>query len=114
MLGGFAYLSPIDIRDSLQFLMAIKQLQNDQIFHVTFRRALDCGAGIGRVTKNLLLPLFEDSVDLLEQSEKLLRAAPDYIGDTGLGCSSLHSKKTINLILSPLQVNRIRSTVTVS
>ena len=27
--------------------------------------ALDCGAGIGRVTKSILLPIFDD-VDLLE------------------------------------------------
>jgi len=40
----------------------------------------DCGAGIGRVSKLLLLPFFE-SVDLLEQSPRLLAAAPQYIGE---------------------------------
>jgi protein N-terminal methyltransferase len=39
----------------------------------------DCGAGIGRVTKHLLLPEFEH-VDLLEQSPRLIAAAPGYIG----------------------------------
>ena len=38
----------------------------------------DCGAGIGRVTKHLLLPMFE-RVDLLEQSPRLLAAAPAYL-----------------------------------
>ena len=33
-----------------------------------FSQALDCGAGIGRVTKSVLLPKF-DNVDLLEQSK---------------------------------------------
>ena len=39
----------------------------------------DCGAGIGRVTKHLLLERFE-SVDVVEQSPRLLQAAPKYIG----------------------------------
>ena len=39
----------------------------------------DCGAGIGRVTKHLLLDRF-DSVDIVEQSPRLLQAAPKYIG----------------------------------
>lgn len=38
----------------------------------------DCGAGIGRVTKNLLLPLF-DTVDLVEQNPDFLERAKDYI-----------------------------------
>ncbi len=42
----------------------------------------DCGAGIGRVSKHLLLPLFE-RVDLLEQSPRLLAAAPAYLGGSG-------------------------------
>jgi hypothetical protein len=42
-------------------------------------RALDCGAGIGRVTKNVLLIAF-DTVDMAELSERSLAAAPEYIG----------------------------------
>ena len=41
--------------------------------------AADCGAGIGRVAKYLLLPRF-DHVDLIEQSPRLLEASRDYIG----------------------------------
>ena len=33
-----------------------------------FNQALDCGGGIGRVAKAVLLPLF-DNVDLLDQSK---------------------------------------------
>jgi len=35
-------------------------------------RALDCGAGIGGVTKNLLLPLF-DAADMLEVNQNFSR-----------------------------------------
>lgn len=59
-------------------------------------RALDCGAGIGRVTKHLLLDFFQE-VDLLEINEKFLAKARDYIGhelyDERVGrtfCCSLH------------------------
>ena len=38
----------------------------------------DCGAGIGRVSKRLLLPLFE-SVDLVEQNPEFLERARTYI-----------------------------------
>ena len=38
----------------------------------------DCGAGIGRVTKNLLLPLF-DTVDLVEQNPDFVEKAKEYI-----------------------------------
>eukprot|EP00126_Sphaerothecum_destruens_P010678 Sdes_comp20791_c0_seq1m16990 len=37
-----------------------------------------CGAGIGRVTKRLLLPLF-DEVDLVEQNSTFLERAKDYV-----------------------------------
>ncbi|CAM9701827.1 unnamed protein product [Hapterophycus canaliculatus] len=42
-------------------------------------RHLDCGAGIGRVTKHLLLDRF-DTVDIVEQSPRLIQAAPKYVG----------------------------------
>lgn len=41
--------------------------------------ALDCGAGIGRITKSVLLA-FSNSVDLLEQNEAFLRKSIEYIG----------------------------------
>ena len=41
--------------------------------------ALDCGAGIGRVTKLLLTTLF-DRVDMVEQNEEFLNTAPSYLG----------------------------------
>ena len=40
--------------------------------------ALDCGAGIGRITKNLLLNHFKH-VDLVEQNLKFLEVAKTYL-----------------------------------
>nr|KAG5710597.1 hypothetical protein BaRGS_013243 [Batillaria attramentaria] len=45
----------------------------------TAKRALDCGAGIGRITKRLLLPVFQ-TVDMVELSQKFCDAARDFIG----------------------------------
>lgn len=45
-------------------------------------RALDCGAGIGRVSKNLLMNEFQ-TVDLVEQDEKFCNKARESLGDSG-------------------------------
>lgn len=45
--------------------------------------ALDCGSGIGRITKNLLVKHFK-CVDLVEQNSKFLDAAKAFLED----CSS--------------------------
>ncbi|KAH8261392.1 hypothetical protein KR044_008303, partial [Drosophila immigrans] len=58
MLGGLGYISAIDIQGSKNFLREIKVPGK--------KLALDCGAGIGRVSRNLLMPLF-GTVDLVEQ-----------------------------------------------
>lgn len=42
--------------------------------------ALDCGAGIGRITKGLLLPIF-DTVDMVEQNQTFLDQSRSFIGD---------------------------------
>ena len=39
--------------------------------------ALDCGAGIGRITKTVLKPMF-NNVDLVEPSETQLNEARNY------------------------------------
>lgn len=44
-------------------------------------QALDCGAGIGRITKNLLTNFF-DKVDLVEQNPAFLEQAKSYLGPT--------------------------------
>mmetsp|Transcript_23547 Transcript_23547/g.41739 ORF Transcript_23547/g.41739 Transcript_23547/m.41739 type:complete len:246 (-) Transcript_23547:1693-2430(-) len=72
VLGGFEEVHATDIASSSKFLMKLHGMGR--------QRAVDCGAGMGRVTKALLIPLFE-RVDLVEQSEALLAAAPTYIND---------------------------------
>lgn len=44
--------------------------------------ALDCGAGIGRITKRLLLPLF-GVVDMVDVTEDFLVKAKTYLGEEG-------------------------------
>lgn len=44
--------------------------------------ALDCGAGIGRITKHLLLPLF-NTVDLVDVTQEFLDKAKTYLGEEG-------------------------------
>lgn len=44
--------------------------------------ALDCGAGIGRITKRLLLPLFR-VVDMVDVTEDFLVKAKTYLGEEG-------------------------------
>jgi protein N-terminal methyltransferase len=43
-------------------------------------KALDCGAGIGRISKHLLQRHFQ-SIDLVEQNPKFLEKAKDYLKD---------------------------------
>ena len=70
MLGGFGFISQTDVKGSTIFLKALFESKNPP--SRTF--ALDCGAGIGRITKNLLLNHFKH-VDLVEQNTKFLEVA---------------------------------------
>ncbi|KAJ2899970.1 hypothetical protein IWW38_000768 [Coemansia aciculifera] len=71
MLGGLDHVHTPDIRDSHAFLAKLKA---DPSLAISATYACDCGAGIGRITKNLLLPLF-DRVDLVEQNPDFLHEA---------------------------------------
>ncbi|TRY63107.1 hypothetical protein TCAL_03914 [Tigriopus californicus] len=79
MLGGFAQISPLDIEGSSS---------------PSTGRALDCGAGIGRVTKYLLQRHFQ-TVDMVEQDAKFLDHSRAYLGPTSKVdqrfCSGLQS-----------------------
>lgn len=77
MLGGFQKISGKELTSSRNFLEALYRCKPCPERKV----ALDCGAGIGRVTKGLLLPFF-DSVDMVEQDPAFCKAAPAHIGDT--------------------------------
>ncbi|KAA3674081.1 protein N-terminal methyltransferase, partial [Paragonimus westermani] len=72
MLGGYSSLNVPDIEDSHLFL--------DEFGPATTAYALDCGSGIGRVTKQLLIPRF-NFVDMVEMTQSFLDQTKDYIGE---------------------------------
>ncbi|KAI6173633.1 RING-type domain-containing protein [Aphelenchoides besseyi] len=78
MLGGFEKLHTPDINGSRSFLLNLRQ----KSLLPNFNRALDCGCGIGRITKHLLLPLFK-TVDMCDLTEKFIQESREYIGDEG-------------------------------
>lgn len=88
MLGGFSRVSPSDISESRKFLSHFFSARKSATTPLPPNRtdplpcaklALDCGAGIGRITKLLLLH-FADEVHLLEQCESFLNQSLEYIG----------------------------------
>lgn len=85
VLGGFGHISQTDIEGSKAFLDAILAFENPPATNL----ALDCGAGIGRVTKYVLLPRFE-KVDLVEQDEKFLKTAEEFIGKSNEKLGTLY------------------------
>ena len=74
-MGGFGRVTDIDVRDSNTFLDLIHLKRPDLCHDIV----ADCGAGIGRVTKYLLLPRYKH-VDMIEQSARLLQSSTEYIG----------------------------------
>ncbi|CCD68263.1 Alpha N-terminal protein methyltransferase 1 [Caenorhabditis elegans] len=75
MLGGFEALHAPDISASKRFIEGLKK---KNLFGY-FDYALDCGAGIGRVTKHLLMPFFS-KVDMEDVVEELITKSDQYIG----------------------------------
>jgi hypothetical protein len=59
----------VDVQGSKAFLQKIPG--------VRFDRAIDCGAGIGRISRALLCPLFKE-VDLVEQNPVYVQKAREY------------------------------------
>ncbi|VDO48906.1 unnamed protein product [Onchocerca flexuosa] len=76
MLGGFAHLHVPDIHASKHFINLLKA----KGMLTKSERAVDCGCGIGRVTKHLLLPLF-DLVDMVDVTESFIQESTNYIGE---------------------------------
>ncbi|CAG8481368.1 7800_t:CDS:10 [Ambispora leptoticha] len=80
MLGGFGSISNLDIKTSELFLSEYtrgKRGTRNMLRvppRIVTKYACDCGAGIGRITKNLLTKMF-DRVDLVEQTPKFIQHA---------------------------------------
>ena len=72
MLGGLQRVHNPDIAGSEALLARFGPARCE--------RAIDCGAGIGRITKHLLLPRFT-IVDMVEMTRKFLDASVEYIGE---------------------------------
>ena len=114
MLGGLTELKGPDEKDSQEVL---KQLTaKDGKYKVNVGCCCDLGAGIGRVTQNVLLHFFEN-VDLIEQSpvfvkqaEKLLPAScKDRVRPICLGLQDFQPEKgTYDLIWSQWVLGHLR------
>lgn len=79
VLGGFARLSEPDVAGSRRFLAPFLSGKGSR--SVSNTRALDCGAGIGRITKQLLAKEFA-RVDLVEQNPQFVAAARKLLADS--------------------------------
>ncbi|KAG2469727.1 N-terminal Xaa-Pro-Lys N-methyltransferase 1 [Polypterus senegalus] len=79
MLGGYGDISNVDITGSKKFL---QKFLGEGAGKTGTSCALDCGAGIGRITKRLLLPLFQ-MVDMVDVTKEFLAKAKSYLGKEG-------------------------------
>jgi protein N-terminal methyltransferase len=70
MLGGLGHLSRLDVQNSEKLLKNLFKIPDAP----GTSYALDCGSGIGRITKNLLQRFFS-KVDLVDQDEKFIQQA---------------------------------------
>ncbi|KAL0087754.1 alpha-N-methyltransferase NTM1 [Phycomyces blakesleeanus] len=83
MLGGFETIDPIDVKGSLsfvdEFVHGVRGVNNvvrkEPVMDSGY--ACDCGAGIGRVTKNFLLKVPFQKVDLVEQAPNFVEQAKE-------------------------------------
>ncbi|XP_076873659.1 N-terminal Xaa-Pro-Lys N-methyltransferase 2 [Brachyhypopomus gauderio] len=76
MMGDFVELSELDLESSRQFLKKCVGPGK-----AGTRRALDCGCGIGRVSKGVLFPVFQ-TLEMLDMMENfILHAHECYLGD---------------------------------
>uniref|UniRef100_A0A0N5BF73 Alpha N-terminal protein methyltransferase 1 n=1 Tax=Strongyloides papillosus TaxID=174720 RepID=A0A0N5BF73_STREA len=75
MLGGFEKLHGPDVEDSRKLL---SYLRSKKLFS-NMDRALDCGAGIGRVTKYTLMPYFK-TVDMVDVIGSFIENSKKYLG----------------------------------
>ncbi|KAL2494015.1 methyltransferase [Forsythia ovata] len=100
VLGGYGHVNEPDIKGSEEFLnslLAERFLDAGRGGHLV---ALDCGSGIGRITKNLLIKFFNE-VDLLEPVSHFLDAARINLAPENLMVTEEH--KAVNFYCVPLQ-----------
>ncbi|KAL6893970.1 hypothetical protein ACP4OV_008068 [Aristida adscensionis] len=98
VLGGYGCVNDADVKGSDAFLRPLLA----ERFGTAERHlvALDCGSGIGRVTKNLLLRHFNE-VDLVEPVSHFLEAARENLTGSMEQGEDVH--KAVNFYCVPLQ-----------
>ncbi|OMO73771.1 hypothetical protein COLO4_26880 [Corchorus olitorius] len=99
VLGGFGQVNDADIKGSEAFLNTLLHERFDGGGRNQHLVALDCGSGVGRITKNLLIRYFNE-VDLLEPVSHFLDAARESLSQEYVA-SNMH--KTTNFYCVPLQ-----------
>ena len=89
VLGGLDHTNDCDLKESAEFIASLPPT-------VGRTRALDCGAGIGRISKALLMPLFE-KVDILEPLAHMVAQAQKELDPAKLGRVFLTSMEKAEL-----------------
>lgn len=88
VLGGMEFVHDWDIKESREFLESLPDRGT--------ARALDCGAGIGRIAKSLLTGLYT-TTDLLEPVEHMLEKAKEELAGLPTGEFILSSMEKADL-----------------
>ncbi|EAR97899.2 AdoMet-dependent proline di-methyltransferase (macronuclear) [Tetrahymena thermophila SB210] len=88
VLGGFGKLHKPDITDSRKLL----ELLHDK-YDLNYGRVIDCGAGMGRITKEFLLHFFKNA-DVVDQNPKYIEACKQNFKD---------DKRVVHFIAKGLQ-----------
>ncbi|CCW67997.1 unnamed protein product [Phytomonas sp. Hart1] len=88
VLGGISSIHDMDIKESADFISALPD-------HGT-KRAIDCGAGIGRIAKHLLCNIYEIT-DLLEPVEHMIIQAMKELDGLPMGDFILSSMEKVSL-----------------
>ncbi|GMH01414.1 hypothetical protein Nepgr_003253 [Nepenthes gracilis] len=100
VLGGYGRVSDADIKSSEAFLLSLLPNLFDDGGKNGHLVALDCGSGIGRVTKSLLIRYFNE-VDLVEPVSHFLEAARNSLAPENLMLQEGH--QATNFFCVPLQ-----------
>lgn len=98
MLGGFPQISKIDLQGSRNFIAKLRRTQGPQAEQNPqsrrLKRAVDCGAGIGRVAAGVLCPV-ADVVDIVEPVEKFTQEI-----SSGAEFAALRAERRIGDVLT--------------
>ncbi|KAL2837856.1 alpha-N-methyltransferase NTM1 [Aspergillus pseudoustus] len=78
MLGNYPWYTRIDLRGSKTFLNKIRRMISGATTEGKLKSAVDCGAGVGRVTEGFLSHVCEvvDAVEPVEKFTAVLQASP--------------------------------------